>query len=78
MWKKTLFIISSSLMIASSFAQPQNDQEALVEALKKSLQILKDNFINLNHTEVVKNVSALGFDNFVQSTNIQTLDGLEE
>jgi len=48
MWKKTLFIISSSLMIASSFAQPQNDQEALVEALKKSLQILKDNFINLN------------------------------
>ena len=27
---------------------------------------------------MVKNVSALGFDNFVQSTNIQALDGLEE
>ncbi len=38
--------------------------------------VLKEQFTNTNHSEVVKNVSALGFDNFVQNTQIISTDGL--
>ncbi len=39
--------------------------------------LLKEQYTNTNHSEVVKNVSALGFNNFVQDTQVNTLDGMD-
>ena len=48
----------------------------LIDAIKSTMLVLKEQFTNTNHSEVVKNVSALGFDNFVQNTQIISTDGL--
>ena len=46
------------------------EQQMLIDAIKSTMLVLKETFTNSNHSEVVKNVSGLGFSNFVQNTQI--------
>ena len=57
---------------------PANPESKLLfEAIQSTFMLLKEQFSNTNHSEVVKNVSALGFNNFVQDTQVNTLDGMD-
>ena len=47
----------------------------LIEAIKSTMLVLREQFSITNHSEVVKNVS-LGFSTFVQNTQINSIDGL--
>ena len=51
------------------------EQQMLIDAIKSTVLVLKEQFSNTNHSEVVKNVS-LGFSTFVQNTQINSIDGL--
>jgi len=51
------------------------ESQMLIDAIKSTMLVLKEQFSNANHSEVVKNVS-LGFSNFVQNTQINSIDGL--
>ena len=84
MWKATLCCILSTMVISTlardtpKFALPRlakqgvlatnPESQMLIDAIKSTMLVLKEQFSNTNHSEVVKNVSALGFDNFVQNT----------
>ena len=52
------------------------EQQMLIDAIKSTVLVLKEQFSNTNHSEVVKNVSSLGFSTFVQNTQINSIDGL--
>jgi hypothetical protein len=62
---------------AKAIAPANPESKLLLEAIQSTFMLLKDQYINTNHSEVVKNVSALGFNNFVQDTQVNTQDGLD-
>ena len=53
---------------ASPAVAASAESQMLIDAIKSTMMVLKEQFSNTNHSEVVKNVSALGFNNFVQNT----------
>ncbi len=58
-------------------AEKTPEQQKLVDAIRVSLSNLKREFEIERKSEVVKNITSNGFDNFASSSTIKVMDGVD-